>query len=125
MITSAIVLFVIAALGGIALAAKSFRGQTIPWFIAIAHGVFAAAGLVVLAMAVLQHLGGDLAATALIVLLVAALGGFSLLSFHMRNKNHPRAVVVIHALVAVAGVVILLIIATGDSAPVIGTGATL
>ena len=44
-------------------------------------------------------------------LVFAALGGFFLLSFHMRDKPHPKAVVVLHALLAVTGVVALLVAA--------------
>jgi hypothetical protein len=58
--------------------------------------------------AVVQGIGGSQARTALIILLVAALGGFFLLSFHIRKQNHPRAVIVLHALIAVIGVLALL-----------------
>jgi hypothetical protein len=37
------------------------------------------------------------------VLALAALGGFFLLSFHLRGKPHPWVVVVLHALLAVGG----------------------
>jgi hypothetical protein len=48
-------------------------------------------------------MGGGTARIALILLLVAALGGFYLLSFHLRKQKHPHAVIVVHALVAVIG----------------------
>ena len=38
-----------------------------------------------------------------VLLLVAALGGFSLASFHLRQKAAPKAIVVVHAGVAVVG----------------------
>jgi hypothetical protein len=44
----------------------------------------------------------------LVTLAVAALGGFFLVSFHARNELPPKAVVAIHALVAVAGFLLLL-----------------
>ena len=45
---------------------------------------------------------------ALGLLVVAALGGFFLASIHLRGKIAPKAVVFIHAGVAVAGVLTLL-----------------
>lgn len=41
------------------------------------------------------------------MLVVAALGGFYLLSCHVRGIPHPKPVVVIHALAAVCGVGVL------------------
>ncbi len=38
------------------------------------------------------------------ILVLAALGGFFLLSFHLRGKPQPRVVVVLHALLAVGGI---------------------
>jgi hypothetical protein len=45
---------------------------------------------------------------ALGLLVVAALGGFALLSFHLRGRALPSGLVVGHALLAVAGFVTLL-----------------
>lgn len=45
---------------------------------------------------------------ALVVLLVAALGGFFLVSFHLRGKPHPKIVAIIHPAVALLGVLTLL-----------------
>ena len=61
-----------------------------------------------LIVGVLAGLGAGTAKLALIILLVAALGGFYLLSFHIKKQQHPRAVIVIHALVAVIGFLTLL-----------------
>ena len=51
---------------------------------------------------------GNAATIALAILVVAALGGFYLLSFHIRKERHPKAVIVVHALIAVAGFLTLL-----------------
>lgn len=45
------------------------------------------------------------------IFIIAALGGFVLLSFHLRNKPVPRALAVIHGLVAALGLVLLIIYA--------------
>jgi hypothetical protein len=44
---------------------------------------------------------------ALYLFLAAALGGLYLVSFHLRKKMPPKGVIVIHALVAVTGFVLL------------------
>jgi hypothetical protein len=49
-----------------------------------------------------QHAG-----LALLLLVVAALGGFFLASFHLRQRPGPRPVVLIHAGVAVIGFLLL------------------
>lgn len=104
----AAILFALGALGGLVMAVRSFKGQSIPIPLAALHGLFGASGLVLLILGVLAGLGGGTARIALIVLLVAALGGFYLLSFHLRKAQHPRAVILVHALVAVTGFLALL-----------------
>ncbi len=107
MLGFAILCFLVAALGGLVMAYRIFRGEFPPAALAGAHGVLGALGLVLVLVAVFQGAGG-LPAAALVVLLVAALGGFYLLGFHVRKQLHPKAVVVIHALIAVVGVALLL-----------------
>jgi disulfide bond formation protein DsbB len=104
----AAILFALGALGGLYMAMRSFKGQSIPVPVAVLHGLFGASGLVMLLVGVLAGLGGSTGTIALVILLTAALGGFYLLSFHIRKQKHPRAVIVIHALVAVCGFLTLL-----------------
>jgi hypothetical protein len=107
----ALVLFGIAALGGLVLATQRFRGAPQPALpLALLHGAIAAAGLIALIVAVTGAAGTvNLAKAALVVFLVAALGGFFLISQHLSKKPLPIPVVVIHALVAVTGFILLLI----------------
>ena len=76
--------------------------------LAVLHGVFAASGLVVLLLALIKVGMQGTPAIALGLLVVAALGGFGLLSFHLRGRALPSGLVVGHALLAVAGFVTLL-----------------
>lgn len=104
---TAIVLLALAALGGIVLAVMRLRGRPVlPMELAVVHGLLAAAGLVALIVAVA---GGVNAKTSLVLFIIAALGGFALFSFQLRNKAIPVGVMVVHALVAVAAFVLLLI----------------
>lgn len=101
-------LFALGALGGLFLAARSFMGRSLPVPVAALHGLLGASGLVLLIVGVVMGSGGGTARIALILLIIAALGGFYLLSFHIRKQQHPRAVIVVHATVAVIGFLTLL-----------------
>lgn len=109
MTTYAIILFAIAAIGGLILATRVLTGRLAPWSISIIHALIGAAGLIVLLIAIIngENTSGITAAFAL--LLIAALGGFFLASYHLRNKIAPKAIVIIHAGVAVTGFAVLLI----------------
>jgi len=104
-----IVFFAIAALAGLTMAVMHFRKATPPLpLLAVLHGGFAASGLIVLLLAVVKVGLQGAPAIALGLLLAAALGGFGLLSFHLRGRALPSGLVVGHALLAVAGFATLL-----------------
>lgn len=102
MLIYAVIVFAVAALGGLVLAASVLRGRLAPWALSLVHAALGATGLALVLVAVLQGAGGY-APIALGILLVAALGGFFLASFHLRRQPGPKPVVVIHAGVAVIG----------------------
>ncbi|MEO8016849.1 MAG: hypothetical protein ABI769_03470 [Pseudomonadota bacterium] len=103
-----ILLFAVAALAGLTMAVMHFRGKTPPRpVLAVLHGLFAASGLVVLLLAGFKVGFGGNSGIALGLLVAAALGGFVLLSFHLRGRALPTGLVVGHALLAVAGFVLL------------------
>ena len=104
----AAILFALGALGGLYMATLAFKGKPLPVAVAVLHGLFGATGLVLLIIGVLMGMGAGTAKIALVILIVAALGGFYLLTFHIKKQQHPRAVIVIHALVAVLGFLTLL-----------------
>jgi hypothetical protein len=108
--TAALVLFAVAAVGGIVLALIRFKGKPYPPLgLALVHGAVAAAGLVALIALVAQSKGSSSARTALVLFIVAALGGFGLFFHHIRKVALPIWLVVVHALVAVAAFLILLL----------------
>ena len=109
----ALVLFAVAAVVGLYMATRVFGGQLAPWLAGVLHAAAGAAGLIVLAIGYLNGGLPQMAAIALGVLVIAALGGFFLGSFHLRKQVAPKAVVVIHALVAVTGFGILAATALG------------
>lgn len=112
MITYVIALFAAAAIAGLSMAIGHFRGQTPPRpLIAALHGVFAASGLLFLLFFVLRAGARGVVAASLCVFLVAALGGFTLLSFHLCGRKLPSALVAGHGLLAVVAFVLLLVAA--------------
>lgn len=108
MLSTALLIFAIAALGGMVLAASVLRGRLAPWVVSIAHALLGASGLVVLVMVVLQGAAPARVTAALAILVLAALGGFYLASLHARKQVAPKVVVFVHAGVAVAGFLTLL-----------------
>lgn len=100
-------LFAVTALGGLILALRVFSGGTPPWALSLLHGAFGAAGLVTLYLAIAGTGASQLAWISLGLFVAAALGGFFLASFHLRGKPHPKAIVAVHALVAVTAFAIL------------------
>jgi glucose uptake protein GlcU len=109
MLIAAAVLFAIAALGGLTMAYIHFKqDRNPPGALAALHGVAAATALVILLWAVVQTSAGGAVAWSLGLFVVAALGGFFLVSHHIRKRRLPSPVVVVHALAAVAAFVLLL-----------------
>ena len=107
MLLTALGLFAVAAIGGVIMAVRVFGGKMPPWALSLLHAAFGAAGLVTLGFAAYEAPGDTLVLTALGLFVVAALGGFFLASFHLRNRAHPKAVVGLHALLAVSAFVLL------------------
>jgi hypothetical protein len=103
-------LFAVAAVAGLTMAVMHFRGTSPPkTVLAVLHGLFAASGLVVLLLALIKAGFSGKPGIAFGLLALAALGGFALLSSHLKGQKLPSALVVGHALLAVAGFVTLLL----------------
>lgn len=113
MVIIAIVVFALAAVGGLVLASSVLRGRLAPWAVSVLHALLGASGLVLLILEVLKGPPPSRLAAALGLLVVAALGGFFLASFHLRRKVAPKAVVFVHAGVAVVGFLTLLSLVLG------------
>ncbi len=109
MLMLAVILFAVAALAGVSMAIMHFRGHTPPRpVLAVLHGLFAASGLLTLLLATLKVGMGGATGASLGLFLLAALGGFFLLSFHVRGRPLPNGLVAGHGLLAVAAFVVLL-----------------
>ena len=102
-----IALFACAALLGILIfknwltSAKTSRG------VIYSHGAFAAIALVILLIVALQSGAGSLR-TRMILVVIAALGGFYMFARDLRGKFSPMWLATVHALLAVAGFLVLI-----------------
>ena len=113
MLQTAVALFAIAAAGGLVMAGVRFAGKrNPPTALAMLHGLLGAAGLTLVLYAACTNGIPRTAQWGLALLLVAAAGGAWLnLAFHWRQRPLPGALVVGHALLAVAGFGLLLVAA--------------
>ncbi len=109
--TVALVLFAIAAVGGLILAVLRLRGRAdLPLGLAVVHGLVAAAGLIALIVVIAgASAPGSLPKVALVLFILAALGGFALITSHLRTRNVPVPIMLVHAVVAVVAFVLLLV----------------
>ncbi len=110
MLTTTIILFVLAALLGLTVAMQIFKKKPTSKGVTIAHGAFGAAGLILLIFHATRN-PNRLLTTAIILLVIAALGGLTVFVNDLRGKVGPLGLVVIHALVAVAAVALVLVVA--------------
>ena len=103
-------LFTLAALGGLVMAGIRFGGKrNPPAWLAMVHGLLAAAGITLLAYAALTSEVPSLAVIALVLFLLAAGGGAVLsLAYKWKQRLLPSWLVIAHALLAVLGYALLL-----------------
>ena len=109
---TAVVLFAIAAAGGLVMAGiRTFSNKNPPAWLAMLHGLLAAAALTLLLFGAFTIGLGTYAMWALILLIIAALGGLFLnLGYQEKRKLLPKPVMYIHALIAVIGFIVLIIL---------------
>jgi hypothetical protein len=108
MLGYALIVFAIGALGGIALASYVLRGRLAPWPLSLLHAGLGAVGLLLVLYTALTVGISNVALTALVILAIAALGGFYLASIHLRGKVAQQPIVLVHASLAVIGFLTLL-----------------
>ena len=111
----ATVLLGVGALGGLVMAGIRLKGAPRPpsW-LAMLHGVLAAAALTLLIYAALTVGIPKFALYALVVLVIAAIGGAALnLLYHAKMLPLPIPIMIVHALIAAVGFVLLLVSVLG------------
>ena len=103
MMQTATVLLAIAAIGGATMAVIRFSGKPHPpTWLAMVHGLLAASALTLLLYAWFTAGLPALAAVAVVLFVIAAIGGAVLnLNYHWKQLPLPKWLVLVHAAVAV------------------------
>jgi hypothetical protein len=107
--TPILVLFALAAVGGVTMLLMHLQGKKIPTGLAVGHGLLAAIALVLLILQVTGGGGGGKLTLALVLFVVAALGGFVLFAAQLKGKPLSTPLIFIHGGVAVVAFVLLLL----------------
>jgi uncharacterized membrane-anchored protein len=118
MLQTATILFAITALGGLLMAGIRFATHNNPpaW-LAMLHGLLAASGLTLLVYAICTTPVPAHAKLGAVLFLVAAGGGAVMsLAYKWRQRLLPAWLVIVHALLAVTGFLLLLLAAFGSTA---------
>ncbi len=102
-------LFLIAAILGIIIFKNWVTTANTSRTVIYAHGIFAAVALILLLVQVLQNKRGNFQ-TSLILFVVAALIGFYMFFQDLKRKFSPVWLAVIHALLALGGFIVLLLL---------------
>lgn len=105
-----IVVFAVAAVFGVMILASWLSKKDVSKGVIYSHGVFAAVGLGLLAVFAVRN-PENYPTIGLILLVAAALGGFYMFFRDLQNKMSPYSIAFVHALLAVAGFVSLLLFA--------------
>ncbi len=111
LIFTAVVLFALAAVGGLLMAGMRMRGTPRPpaW-LAMGHGLLAAAGLTLLIYAACTVGVASIVLLAIGLLLAAAVGGVIMnLLFHVKGLPLPLPLMAAHAVLAVVALALLLV----------------
>jgi len=106
MIYAAIVIFALAALVGLFLLTQVLQNKKPPIGVAVFHGLLAVVALVLVIIQAVTT-GADLVQI-IVIFAIAALGGLVLFIRHITGKSLPRALAIIHGLLAVTGFIFLL-----------------
>ncbi len=107
MLVAAIILFVVAALFGFTALLSVLKNTQASRAVVLTHGGFAAVGLVLVIVAVARNASAPVAS--LILFLIAAVGGFVLFALDLQKKTLPKALAILHPLIAAAGLVLLIV----------------
>src|SRR6476659_4871510 len=100
-------LFAIASVLGVIIFKNWLTSGETPRSVIYLHGIFAATALVILLVIALQN-GAKTLQTALVLFVIAALGGIYMFVRDLKGKLSPMWLATVHALLAVAGFLVLI-----------------
>ena len=108
MLYASIALFALAAVAGLTILVSWLNKRNASRTVVYLHGLFAASALVLLAVFSFNQ-PENFPKYSLLLFVLAALGGFYMFARDMRGKSSPLGLAGAHALLAIAGFVLLLI----------------
>ncbi len=108
-----IALFAIAAIIGLIILKNWLTSANTSRAVVYAHGIFAAGGLVLLFIYFMKNNNQQDIKTSLILFAVAAVAGFYMFFQDLKGKFSPTWLAVTHALIGVAGFLVLLFFVFG------------
>jgi hypothetical protein len=111
MITAAIGFLALSAILGMILLSFVLKGKHTPKALAFTHGPLAVVGIVLLIIYCVKHNPSPV--ESLILFIIAATGGFILITRDLMGKTIPKWLAVVHGLVAVVGFLWLLMFRFG------------
>jgi hypothetical protein len=111
LILAAICLFIIAAGFGLVILTAILRDQPTPKPFVLIHGPLAALAIVLVVIDVARGHAAGLLIASLIIFIVAAIGGFTLLTLDTLHKRIPKPLAILHPLIAVTGLIVLIVYA--------------
>lgn len=111
MLVVAITLFIFAAFFGLIILTSILKNQPTPKPAVFIHGGIALIALVATVTYIVAGHADTLVLTGLGLLLLAALGGLTLLVVDLSNKPIPKLLALLHPLFAISGVIVLIIYA--------------
>ena len=114
MLTGAIILFLVGAVFGLTVLAQLLKGKPSPKTAVYVHGLLVATGLILVILVVTganPHGAAGGPTGALLVLVIAALGGLTLFILDQSRKTMPRPLLILHPILAVIGVIMLILFA--------------
>lgn len=113
MLITSIVFFILAALLGLYLLSYILTGKHTPKRIVFIHGPLALIGLIILVVYAYIHTSSPW--VSIILFIMAALGGVTMIYRDMTGKSVPKWMAIGHGLTATVGLIFLLIFAFGPT----------
>ncbi|MGE5621240.1 MAG: hypothetical protein ACM3U0_01570 [archaeon] len=108
-----IVIIIISALFGLHILTHILQNKITPKASVVIHGLLNVIALILVIIGALNY-GGSLLMAAMIVIIVAALGGIYLVSIDLGKKQiPPKTFAIVHPIIGVIGLVLLIIYAAG------------
>lgn len=105
----AIALFIIGAIFGLIVLTAVLRNRPTPKPVVLFHGLFVATALVLVLITVLTGQTDKLLVSSLVLFIIAAFGGFTLLFNDLLKKPIPKWLAVLHPLIAATGLIALIV----------------